>query len=152
MKAGDIPAIRKRFSPLLVLVAVISLGLMLVSPEVVLIFGSSKYADAVYIIPPVAASVFFVFLYGLNSYPEFYYEKTSFLMIASVASAILNVILNFFFIRWFGYVAAAYTTLLCYIAYSIGHQIIGGRILKEQTGEDSLGKNLGDSEEDLACD
>ena len=138
LKQGDIPSIRKRFSGLMILVALISLGLMLISPEVVLIFGSTEYANAVHIIPPVAASVFFVFLYGLNSYPEFYYEKTWFLMIASVAAAVLNVVLNYFFIQWFGYVAAAYTTLICYIAYGVGHQIIGGRILKAQTGETSL--------------
>lgn len=138
LKEGNIQPIRKRFSGLMILVALISLGLMLISPEVVLIFGSSEYANAVYIIPPVAASVFFVFLYGLTSYPEFYYEKTWFLMIASVAAALLNVLLNFFCIQWFGYVAAAYTTLFCYIAYGVGHHIIGGRILKAETGESSL--------------
>ncbi len=138
LKAGDIGAIRKRFSALMILVAVISVCLMLVSPEVVLIFGSSKYADAVYIIPPVAASVFFVFLYGIISYPEFYYEKTWFLMVASLASAVLNIGLNYVFIKLFGYVAAAYTTLVCYIAYSVGHQIMSSRILKKETGEKSL--------------
>lgn len=138
LRKGDVPPIRKRFTALMILVAFISIGLMLISPEVVLIFGSTAYADAVYIIPPVAASVFFVFLYGIVSYPEFYYEKTWFLMVASIASAVLNVVLNFFFIQIFGYVAAAYTTLICYIVYSIGHQIISSRILKEQTGEKSI--------------
>lgn len=138
LKAGQIAPIRKRFSALMILVAAISVCLMLVSPEVVLIFGSSKYADAVYIIPPVAASVFFVFLYGIISYPEFYYEKTWFLMVASVAAAILNVALNYVFIQMFGYVAAAYTTLVCYIVYSVGHQVISSRILKAETGEKSI--------------
>jgi len=138
LKKGDIASIKSRFSLLMILVAVISLGLMLISPEVVLIFGSSKYADAVHVIPPVAASVFFVFLYGIISYPEFYYEKTWFLMIASLGAAVLNIVLNYFLISMFGYVAAAYTTLACYIVYSVGHQIISSRILKVETGEDTL--------------
>ncbi len=138
LKTGEIGTIQKRFSALMVLVSIISLGLMLISPEIVLIFGSSAYADAVYVIPPVAASVFFVFLYGIISYPEFYYEKTWFLMVASVAAAVLNVGLNYVFINLFGYVAAAYTTLICYIVYSLGHQIISSKILEAETGEKSL--------------
>ena len=35
-----------------------------------------------------------------------------------------NVVLNFIFIRIFGYVAAGYTTLACYILYSVGHYVI----------------------------
>ena len=64
----------------MLLVAAISFSLMLLSPELVLLFGSSGYASAAYVIPPVAASVFFIFLYNILSTPQFYYEKTSFLM------------------------------------------------------------------------
>ena len=60
--------------------------LMLVSPEAIYLFGSSKYADAVYVIPPVAASVYFIFLYSLLSFPQFYFERTAFLMQASLLS------------------------------------------------------------------
>ena len=69
---------------------------MLISPELVLIFGSPKYREAVYVIPPVAASVFFIFIYNILSMPQFYYEKTQFLMAASMAAAGANVVLNLF--------------------------------------------------------
>lgn len=138
LKTKDIEAIRKQFNILLLLVAAIISAVILVCPELVMIFGSEKYANAVYVIPPVAASVYFIFLYGVLSYPEFYYEETKFLMFASFGAAILNVILNVIFVGIFGFVAAGYTTLVCYIVYSLGHYLVGSRVLKMHTGENAL--------------
>ena len=116
---------------LMLLVAAISLCLMLLSPELVLLFGSSGYASAAYVIPPVAASVFFIFLYNILATPQFYFEKTSFLMVSSILAAIINLGLNYIFIKQYGYVAAGYTTLVCYVLYSIGHAIVSRRVMKE---------------------
>jgi O-antigen/teichoic acid export membrane protein len=112
--------------------------LMLISPEMVLIFGSPKYREAVYVIPPVAASVFFIFIYNILSMPQFYYEKTQFLMAASMAAAGANVVLNFIFIRLFGYIAAGYTTLACYMLYSVGHYIVSKQILVNEGIQENL--------------
>lgn len=138
LKVSDIASIRNRSRGILVFVVFIAVGLMLISPEVVLVFGSSKYRDSVYVIPPVAGSVFFIFLYSFLSFPEFYYEKTYFLMIASLVSAGLNIVLNYIFIPRYGFVAAAYTTLACYVVYSLGHYIVGSFILRRKTGERSI--------------
>ncbi|HFU4458288.1 TPA: lipopolysaccharide biosynthesis protein [Streptococcus suis] len=116
---------------LMLLVAAISLCLMLLSPELVLLFGSSGYASATYVIPPVAASVFFIFLYNILSTPQFYYEKTRFLMVSSLLAAVVNLGLNYIFIKQYGYVAAGYTTLVCYVLYSIGHAIVSRKVMKE---------------------
>lgn len=138
LKERNIKAIRKQFNVLLLLVAVIISGAIFICPELVMIFGSEKYANAVYVIPPVAASVYFIFLYGVLSYPEFYYEETRFLMFASFGAAILNVILNVIFVGIFGFVAAGYTTLVCYIFYSLGHYLVGSKILRKHIGENAL--------------
>lgn len=130
IKNHDIGSMRKVLHVLVLCVAGIAIMLMLVSPELVLVFGSSKYQTAVYVIPPVAASVFFIFLYGILSLPQFYYEKTQFLMVASIIAAGVNVILNLIFIKLFGYVAAGYTTLVCYIVYSLGHYIVSLNVLR----------------------
>ena len=109
----------------------IAVALMLISPELETIFGSPKYREAVYAGPPVAASVFFIFIYNILSMPQFYYE-TQFLMAASMAAAGANVVLElYFFIRLFGYIAAGYTTLACYMLYPVGHYIVSKRILAE---------------------
>ena len=101
-------------------------------------FGSAKYSGAIAVIPPVAASVYFIFLYSILSFPEFYYEKTQFLAFASFGAAILNVILNFIFIKKYGFVAAGYTTLICYIIYSIGHYIVGMKVLSRNISGASM--------------
>ena len=122
---------------LLLFIAGIAIALMLIAPEGILIFGSTKYAEAVYVIPPVAASVFFIFMYSLLSFPQFYYGKTKFLMVASLGAALLNIVLNYIFIKLFGYVAAGYTTLVCYIVYSIGHYLVSLRIIRNELNDRS---------------
>jgi O-antigen/teichoic acid export membrane protein len=138
IKKKNMEEMRKRFKMILLLVAGLICGLTVLGPELVLVFGSSKYAEAVYVIPPVAASVYFIFLYGILAFPEFYYEKTKFLMFASVGAAALNLILNYIFINLYGYVAAGYTTLACYIVYSIGHYFVGKKILNQNIPDESV--------------
>lgn len=130
MKTNDDSGVAERFNGLLLLVAGVSVCLMVVSPELMLIFGKEEYIQGAAVIPPVAASVFFIFLYYLFSLPQFYFEKTKFLAIASVIAAILNIILNYIFISMFGYFAAGYTTLACYILYSVGHYFVSKNVLK----------------------
>ena len=44
--------------------------------------------------------------------------------------AVLNVGLNYIFIKLFGFIAAAYTTLLCYVLFSVCHYFFMKRIMK----------------------
>ena len=98
------------------------------------LFAPKSYHEAIWVIPPVTLSVYFIFSYSLFACFEFYYEQTKFIMIASVSGALLNVVLNYIFIRMFGYVAAGYTTLFCYIVYAIGHYIFMRKICRERLG------------------
>lgn len=120
----------------LTVIAVLNLLLIAFAPEVIKIFAPPEFAEAIWTIPPVAMSGIFIFSYDLFSSYEFYYEKTLFVMIASIAGAILNIILNFFFINQFGYIAAGYTTLICYILYAAGHYIFMNKICKEEFGSE----------------
>lgn len=124
----DIPQI---INILLYLVSLISFCLMMMSPELVWIFGANGYASATYVIPPVAASVYFIYLYNILATPQFYFEKTQFLAFSSISAAIVNLWLNYVFIKLFGYIAAGYTTLICYVLYSLGHYIVSKRIMNE---------------------
>ena len=100
-------------------------------PEVISIFAPVEYYDAIWIVPPVACAVYFKFLYPLFSTVEFYYEKTGFVMIASCIAAGANIVLNYIFIRIYGYYAAGYTTLFCYILYSLAHYVFQRRVAAE---------------------
>lgn len=132
LKKKNFKDIQNISTVIMLLIAAVAIILMMISPEAVLVFGSIKYQQAVYVVPPVAASVFFIFLYSLLSFPQFYFEKTKFLMLASIGAAVLNIILNFIFIKPFGFVAAGYTTLVCYILYALGHYIVSKKVLRQK--------------------
>ena len=75
LKNKDYKDIKQIINVLLIIVSFIIILLIMLAPELIWIFGSKEYADAVYVIPPVAASVFFIFLYNLLAIPQFYFEK-----------------------------------------------------------------------------
>lgn len=101
---------------------------MLFSPEFIMIFVDKAYADAVYVIPPVVAGYFFVMIYNLVSNIEFYYERTKIIAAITVITSGLNVFLNYLLIPKFGYVAAAYTTLICYMVMAGFHMLYSRKI------------------------
>ena len=112
----------------LMIIASVNLLLILIAPEAVAIFAPKSYYEAIYIIPPVAMSVYFLYSYDLFAKFAFYYEKTKFIMLASVVGALTNIVLNYIFINIFGYKAAGYTTLVCYIIYCIGHYLFMNKV------------------------
>lgn len=114
------------------IVAALNLLLILIAPEAVKLFAPESYYESIWVIPPVAMSVVLIYSYDFFARFEFYYEKTRFIMIASVCGAILNVVLNYFFIDLFGYRAAGYTTLICYLVYVICHFCNMNRICKSE--------------------
>lgn len=121
IKEGREEGIKEKTSQLLLLVAAANILLILFAPEAVAIFAPAEYYEAIYIIPAVSASVYFMFLFNLFANIEYYYSETKYVAMASVMSAVLNIVLNYIFIGKFGYIAAGYTTLVSYILYSLGH-------------------------------
>ncbi|MBR0341466.1 MAG: oligosaccharide flippase family protein [Oscillospiraceae bacterium] len=117
--------------PTFVIIALVNLALMSLAPEVVRIFAPAAYYDAIWVIPPVAMSVFFTFSYAFFAVFEFYYKKTNLVAVASCAGAVLNIILNYIFIKIFGYYAAGYTTLFCYIVYAMFHYFFMKKLCKQ---------------------
>lgn len=90
------------------------IGVIMVGPEVVKILASSSYWDGIKIIPPVVISNFIIFAYTLYVNIEHFHKKTKGITVNTVIAAITNIILNYLFIPKFGYVAAAFTTLVSY--------------------------------------
>jgi len=115
----------------LVLIAGVNLVLILLAPEAVILFAPREYYEAIWIIPPVAMSVYFMFAYDLFAKFAFYYEKTKMIMLASVLAAILNLFLNYAFIHFFGYLAAGYTSLVCFMIYAIAHYCFMEKVCRD---------------------
>ena len=118
--------------PAFIGIAAVNLLLIALAPEAVRIFAPPEYYDAIWVIPPVAMSVYFMFSYTFFAVFEFYYERTKLIAVATSAGAILNIVLNFIFIRIFGYYAAGYTTLVCYMVYAAFHMYFMRKICREQ--------------------
>jgi O-antigen/teichoic acid export membrane protein len=134
----EFSGIRSNSKYILAMVGLACIFVMALGPEIISIFATKEYYSAIYVIPPVACAVFFQFLYPLFSTVEFYYEKTTFVMIASCIGAVLNIILNYFFIPIYGFYAAGYTTLFCYFLYSLSHYIMHRIILKKENIKEKL--------------
>ena len=113
------------------MIAGVNLLLILLAPEAVRIFAPQEYYEAIWVIPPVAMSVYFMYAYDLFAKFAFYYEKTKVIMTASVLGALLNVVLNYIFIKRFGYIAAGYTTLVCFMVYSIAHYVFMRKVCRD---------------------
>ena len=110
------------------MIAAINLALIAVAPEAVSIFAPKSYHEAIWVIPPVTMSVLLLFSYDVFAKFEFYFEKTRLIMVASMIGAALNVVLNYIFIGIYGYQAAGYTTLFCYLIYVLAHYFFMRRI------------------------
>ena len=144
IKEKQFTIIGKNTSGIMLLVALANLVLIAFAPEAVLIFAPSEYQSALWVIPPLAMSVFFMFQSELFINFQFYYEKTKFVMMASIFTAALNIILNYIGINLFGYLAAGYTSLICYIIYAFVHYVFMKKSTKllERDIKIYEGKNL----------
>lgn len=130
--------IRKNVNAILLFLGGAIVALCFFVPELVRIFGSEEYYSAIYIVPPVAASVYFIFLYNIFAIPQMYYEKQKFMSVASIVAALLNIVLNAIFIPVFGFYAAGYTTVASYIVYSIGHYWFSRKVCIKEIGSFEL--------------
>lgn len=131
LKENETKDFAKIMYPSLIGVALLNLVLIGFAPEIIRIFAPQQYYEAIWIIPPVAMSVYFMFSYTFFAVFEFYYEKPKYIAFATFLAASINIVLNYIGINKFGYLAAGYTTLICYIIYSGMHYIFMTRVCKE---------------------
>ncbi|MBE5943314.1 MAG: polysaccharide biosynthesis protein [Lachnospiraceae bacterium] len=138
IKAGEEHENKKISNGIAVLMGILLLGIIAMAPEIILIMAGKKYAEAVWIVPPVAGSILLLLYsqYCINI--EFYYEKKKKLVYASIAAAILNILLNAMLIPVFGYIVAGYTTWISYIVFVLMNYIEMLKILKEDNKEQNI--------------
>lgn len=114
-KQGNYEAVHRVTKPIIGAFAVICVTVIMMAPEVVSIMATPNYMEAIYAIPPIVGGVFFQIQYFMYANVVYYYKKPKYVMAASVISTLFNLVLNYIFIRRYGYIAAGYTTLLCYM-------------------------------------
>lgn len=123
--------IKKISNMLLEAYAVIAVLLTSFAPEIVKILATKEYYEAIYIMPSIAAGVFFTSYANLYSNVAVYYKKTKYVMYPAIIAAGINLILNYVFIKLFGYMAAAYTTLFSYIVLAALQAIWSKKVCRE---------------------
>ena len=123
IKKNRFDNLRKNTSVLLVVSCAICFCVIAFGPEVIRIIASPEYYEARWIVPTVASASFFIFATGFYGNVLFYYEKTKFIMVPSIVAAPFNIGLNYMAIPLFGYIAAAYTTLICQIVMMIAYYV-----------------------------
>ncbi len=116
MNNHTIDKLKKASRPYIAMFFAIVVMFLFVSPEMLRLMGGKKYTDAIDVMPPVVVGMFFQFVYSIYVNIEFFHKKQKYTAVGTSIAAVLNIVLNALLIPRFGYIAAAYTTLIGYIA------------------------------------
>ena len=99
----------------------ITMGLLLIAPEIMLIIGGEKYRQAQGVLMPIMAGCCCNFIYTSYVNVESFLKKPGMISVGTTVTAGINLVLNFIFVGQYGYEAAAYTTMVCYMILLIFH-------------------------------
>lgn len=95
-------------------VVLIIISILFSQELLLLIFSNNEYADASRIYPIIMFSMLIYGYQGIVDYGIYFHKKIYLYIIASAIAIFINIVLNYLFIPIFGYIAAAYITLLTY--------------------------------------
>ena len=123
IKVGKAQEINSLIIPSLCLFAIACIGVALFAPEAIALLAPIDYRTGIYAVPPIAANAILCALYNIYSNIEFYYKKSWWITLSTIVATIVNIILNFILIPRYGFIAAAYTTLVAHITLVIMHFI-----------------------------
>lgn len=132
LKAKEYAEVAPAAGRLTLLVAAATLAMTVFAPDLVAILATDSYREAIWIIPPVSASVFFVFVYMLFANVEMFYDGNKGISVISIVCTLVNVLLNWWAIPRYGYLAAGWTTLVSYLLLTVLHYVLMGRGCRAQ--------------------
>ncbi len=130
--------IREAVKPLWIFVGAFCILGSIIAPEIIKIFATDDYLEGIYIIPPIAAGVFTFSMYDAFAAVSFFHKKSVNIMWASFTAAVTNIVLNYFAIKRFGYVAAGYTTYVSHVVLILMHYLNIARIEKDKVYDDKV--------------
>ena len=116
---------------LVVVFMVLTSGSLLVGPDIIHVMTEQEYWYSIYAFIPLTISVFINFMYIFSVGVEYFCKKTGYISLTTLICTIANVILNYFLIIQFGYIAAAYATCLSKLFLFILHYIRAKKLLTE---------------------
>lgn len=114
ISAGETEDIEQPWTVLMHGFGILSWFLVALAPETVAVLGSKEYHMAIFLIAPMVTGTLLRFYSYIYTAIQNYYKKTGFVAAGTIVTMVINVILNYMCIVWFGYMAAAYTTAASY--------------------------------------
>ena len=138
LHAGSRKVIRDNNILLMAAGCVMTLAFITVGPEAIKLLTAPAYHACMYVLPPVAIGTLCQYFYTNYVNLELYHKKTALIAVNSIIAAVANVILNYIFIRKYGYLAAAYTTVAGYLILMMLHCFCTRVLLKEKLYADLL--------------
>ena len=111
------------------LYAVLSVGFVLLVREIYHVYAGEEFRPGLELIPVFTASYFANMLCTFPVNFELFHQKTPAVAAATVAAAVVNLVLNYVFIRLYGMVGAAVATLLSHGLQLTIHEIYCRRFL-----------------------
>ncbi len=131
LKQSDFDTIKRKSKNYIILYTVLTIGFILLSPEVIKLFASEEFWSGTYLVPIMAFAYYMVFLYSFPVNFEFFHKKTSIIAIGTCGAAAVNIVLNALLIPKYEMIGAAVATTASYILLFVFHQIIAKYIIKQ---------------------
>lgn len=131
MKQERMEQVQRQGKRFLELYTVLSVGFVLLVREVYHLYAEEDYWFGLELIPVFTASYFANMLCTFPVNFELFHKKTGAIATATVAAAVVNLVLNYLFIRLFGMTGAAVATLLSHCLQLAIHQVYSRLVLRE---------------------
>lgn len=131
LKNGSIQILRNAFNLYMAGFAVVTILIENFSPEIVMLIAPPEYWEGIQIVVWIVFSGYLSFMYIQYVNFEFYEKKTYLISIGTFMAAIVNILLNLFFLHKYGYQFAAISTVVSYLALVIFHMCIVVFVLKK---------------------
>ena len=117
MKKGTKKVLQKLSNYYVIIFLLISSFVIVFSNEVFNIFVNEKYIDAITIVPWIVVGIFFLGLSNFIASIYSYQKKFKEIGLIATIVAVLNIVLNYFFIKNLGLKGAAIASALTYFLY-----------------------------------
>lgn len=129
--SGNIEQIYKRSKNYIFIFTALSMGFMLLAPDVIKLFAGEEFWDGIGMLPVLVLANYMIFLYSFPVNYEFYHKKSIHIATGTTSAAVINCALNYFLIRRIGMSGAAVATLISYILLWLFHHLVSKYIIKE---------------------
>lgn len=128
MKTGGRESLLEKSRNFLEVFTILACGFMLLAPEVYHVYAPKEFWVATMVIPLFTAAYYVNFLCTFPVNFEYYHKKPKAVAVITVSSSLMNLVLNFVFIKTIGMAGAAVATLASHGLQLVLHHVYSRRL------------------------